>query len=170
LADQRHNLELVMTQAIATTDHKVIRQWIEDRDGHPAYVKATEGKGGGGLLRVDFGEQEDSLDRIDWDEFFETFEQSNLAFLYQERTAAGGTSRFAKFVARDNADLSGAGESEDEDSDAAQDADEADDELDDDDDTDVDEDEDLDDDDDFDDDDEEDDDEEDDDEEDESKP
>ncbi len=97
-----------MTQAIATTDHETIRRWAEERDGHPAYVKGTHGKSAesGGLLRIDFDPPEESLDRIDWDEFFETFDQNNLAFLYQEKTAAGRKSRFAKFVDRDSVDAS----------------------------------------------------------------
>ena len=33
-----------------TTDHQEIREWVEERGGHPARVKG----GGGGLLRVDY--------------------------------------------------------------------------------------------------------------------
>ncbi len=55
----------------------------------------------GGLLRIDFGKKEDTLDEIGWDEFFKTFEERDLAFLYQEETEAGGKSRFFKFVRRD---------------------------------------------------------------------
>jgi hypothetical protein len=90
-----------MAQAIATTDHDTIRRWIEERNGHPAVVKATHGERGG-LLRIDFGPPEESLDPIDWDEFFETFDSNNLAFLYQDKTAGGRKSRFAKFVDRDS--------------------------------------------------------------------
>jgi hypothetical protein len=121
-----------MATSTATTNHRTIQRWVEERDGHPAYVKATEGKGGGGLLRIDFGEQEDSLDRIGWDEFFKTFEESNLAFLYQDHTASGDTSRFAKFVDRDGVEVSAdADEDENADEDADEDED-ADDDLDDD--------------------------------------
>jgi hypothetical protein len=90
-----------MTQAIATTDHETIRRWAEERDGHPAYVKGTHGPRGG-LLRIDFGKPEESLGRIGWDEFFATFDENNLAFLYQDETSAGAKSRFAKFVDRDS--------------------------------------------------------------------
>jgi hypothetical protein len=64
-------------------------------------VKATHGSRGG-LLRIDFGPPEESLGHIEWDEFFETFDGNNLAFLYQDKTAAGRKSRFAKFVDRDS--------------------------------------------------------------------
>ena len=55
------------------------------------------------MLRIDFNEREERLDPINWDEFFRVFEQNNLAFLYQEKTADGSTSRFNKLVRRDTA-------------------------------------------------------------------
>lgn len=73
-----------MAQAIATTDHETIRRWAEARDGHPAI------------------------------ELFETFDQNNLAFLYQDKTAAGRKSRFAKFVDRDSVAARSAGGSSDQ--------------------------------------------------------
>ncbi|MFC0201978.1 hypothetical protein [Paracoccus rhizosphaerae] len=84
-----------MTESITTRDHDKIRKWAEARDGHPAKVD-TGGKGG--VLRIDFGEPEESLTQINWDEFFEIFDQNDLQFLYQEKTKDGGTSRFNKFV------------------------------------------------------------------------
>ena len=82
-----------------TTNHKTIREWMEDRGGHPAKVKGTDDKHGG-LLRVDFGRPEENLERIEWEEFFETFDANKLAFLYQEEIH-GHKSRFCKFVNRD---------------------------------------------------------------------
>jgi len=86
-----------------TTDHQKIRTWVEQRDGKPATVKGTGGDGEAGILRIDFpgysGEQ--SLKEISWDEFFEKFEQSKLAFLYQDQTSAGEKSRFFKFISRE---------------------------------------------------------------------
>ena len=58
-------------------------------------------KGKGGILRIDFGEPEESLEEIDWDEFFEIFESNKLAFLYQDKTSDGGESRFNKLVERE---------------------------------------------------------------------
>ena len=91
-----------MARAQATTDHQVIRRWIESRNGHPSVVTATQSrkKGSTGLLRVDFDEPEDSLEEISWDDFFDTFDTNNLAFLFQEETQ----SRFHKFVNRDSVD------------------------------------------------------------------
>ena len=84
-----------MTQSHTTKDHDTIRKWAEARDGHPAKVDTG---GEGGILRIDFGEPEDSLTQIEWDEFFEIFDETGLDFLYQDTTADGGTSRFNKFV------------------------------------------------------------------------
>ena len=85
------------SEAKVTTDQEEIRQWVEDRGGHPARVKGTE------VLRIDYpgysGEQR--LEEITWDDFFEGFEENNLAFLYQEKTKDGKQSRFSKLVDRD---------------------------------------------------------------------
>ncbi len=90
-----------MSQGETTTDHDTIRAWIEERGGRPARVKGTaKGKDGGGILRVDFGEPEESLEEISWEEFFDIFEDRELAFLYQDETSQGKTSRFVKFISR----------------------------------------------------------------------
>lgn len=89
-------------EAQVTTNHDEIRRWVEERGGHPAQVKGTE-RGGSALLRIDYPgfSGEDRLEPIEWDEFFEIFDENNLAFLYQEKTADGGQSRFSKFINRD---------------------------------------------------------------------
>ncbi len=86
-----------MSKATTTTNHDEIRKWAEERDGHPAVVRTQQP---GGILRIDFGEPEEALEQIDWDEFFEIFENNRLAFLHQDQ-AGGSTSRFNKFVERD---------------------------------------------------------------------
>lgn len=92
-----------------TTDHDEIRKWIEERGGRPATVRRTGDQEDPGLLRVDFpgysGEQ--SLEEISWDEFFEKFDEKNLAFLYQDKTAKGEMSRFSKFVNRGDEEKKG---------------------------------------------------------------
>lgn len=91
-----------MTESKQTTDHHVIRKWAEERDGRPASVSATHSDDDAGILRIDFddGEPDEGLEPIEWDAFFEKFEEAGLAFLYQEKTRSGGTSRFFKFVRR----------------------------------------------------------------------
>lgn len=83
-----------------TTDHDEIRRWAEARDGRPASVEATAEGDDPGILRIDFGEKEDSLQEISWDDWFPAFEDNKLAFLYQEQTKDGGEPRFFKLVSR----------------------------------------------------------------------
>lgn len=89
-----------MSQAETITDHSRIREWAEARGGRPARVRDTAGQNGGGVLRFDFGEPDESLEIVDWDTFFRIFEENELALLEQEETAGGQTSRFSKFVNR----------------------------------------------------------------------
>jgi hypothetical protein len=89
-----------MSDSATTTDHRAIRKWAEERDGRPATVRATEEDGHAGILRIDFGSPEDRLEEIEWNEFFRKFEESDLAFLHQDRTSDGKLSRFHKFVRR----------------------------------------------------------------------
>lgn len=93
--------EQLMGSATTTTDHDFIRKWIEQRGGRPSRVKGTESRDGEGILRVDFAEPDDKLEPISWEEFFQTFEDRELAFLHQDKQG-DRTSRFFKFVRRDN--------------------------------------------------------------------
>ena len=68
-----------MASATPVTDHEEIREWVESRGGRPACVKGTAA-----LLRVDFGEPDEKLQPIEWDQWFETFDSRNLAALIQE--------------------------------------------------------------------------------------
>jgi len=88
------------------TDHERIREWAEARKAKPACVKGTGGKNDVGMIRLDFPGYSggDSLEEISWDEWFEQFDENNLALVVQEKTADGETSNFNKLVSRDNAD------------------------------------------------------------------
>ena len=91
-----------MSDAKTTTNHQEIKRWVEQRGGYPARVKGTDAEGGSGRLVIDYpgysGTQ--TLERISWEEFFEGFEENNLAFLYQDETSSGGESRFSKLIER----------------------------------------------------------------------
>ena len=89
-----------MSEGSTTTDHRFIRKWVEDREGRPATVEATEENGHAGILRIDFGPKDKGLEEIPWEEFFVKFEESGLAFLHQDMTSDGKVSRFHKFVRR----------------------------------------------------------------------
>jgi len=85
-----------MSEAKVTVDHDTIKHWVERGGGRPARVKRT-GKGDDpGVLRIDFGEPDESLEAISWDEFFEKFEERHLALLYQDEA----NSRFNKLIDR----------------------------------------------------------------------
>jgi hypothetical protein len=86
-----------------TTDHDEIRQWAEERGGLPAAVERTGRENDVGIIRIDFPGYSGgkSLKAISWDEFFEKFDQSNLALVYQEHTAGGERSNFNKLVKRE---------------------------------------------------------------------
>lgn len=106
-----------MAEAKVTTDHDTIRAWAERRGGRPATVKSTgRGNEDAGILRLDFDPPDQGLEEISWDEFFDKFDEAELAFLYQDKAAGGKTSRFHKFVSRDDEE-NGEGEDNDDDED-----------------------------------------------------
>lgn len=80
-----------MAESKVTTDHEEIRKWVEERDGSPATVKYTGGKQDAGLLRIDFpGDGDEAkLEPISWDDFFEKFEEKQLAILCQDKLKSG---------------------------------------------------------------------------------
>lgn len=94
-----------MSQSTTTTDHDEIRQWAESRGGKPAAVTATKDSGKGGeMIRLMFPDSaqadDDNLEEISWDEWFEQFDENGLALLYQDETKDGEQSQFNKLVSR----------------------------------------------------------------------
>ena len=95
------------TTSKVTTDHDEIRRWAEERGAKPAAVARTErGDDDPGIIRLDFPGYggAGSLEEIGWDDWFDKFDESNLALLYQEHTANGEKSNFNKIISRDTAD------------------------------------------------------------------
>lgn len=90
-----------MATAQPTTDPNEIRQWVEARGGHPARVKQTGSRKDPGVLRIDFPgfSGEDTLEEIEWDEFFEWFNRNRLAMLLSDEEG----NRFNKLVSRSTA-------------------------------------------------------------------
>jgi competence ComEA-like helix-hairpin-helix protein len=91
-----------MASASRTTDHDTIQRWVEARGGKPAHVKRGSSGQDPGILRIDYpgysGGQ--SLEPLDWDAWFDAFEDNKLAFLYQDEP----DSRFSKLVRRSPSD------------------------------------------------------------------
>src|SRR5690348_8711868 len=65
------------------TNHDEIRRWAEARKAQPACVKGTENESGSCLLRLDFPgySGEDSLEAIEWEQWFDVFDKRKLALI-----------------------------------------------------------------------------------------
>jgi hypothetical protein len=87
-----------------TTNRDEIKKWAEERGGRPATVTATERDDEAGILRIKLDPKDKALEGISWDDFFRKFDEKNLAFLYEDKTADGHVSRFHKFIKRPDGD------------------------------------------------------------------
>ena len=85
-----------------TQDHDEIKSWAEERGGKPSCVRGTGNKGDIGLMRIEFpgtpNANDDKLEEISWEEFFEKFDERGLALVYQAETASGQKSNFNKLI------------------------------------------------------------------------
>ena len=88
------------------TDHDEIRQWAEDRGARPSRVSGTGVAEDVGMIRLDFPGYSggESLEEISWDEWFDNFDDRNLALMVQDETASGEISNFNKLVSRHTAE------------------------------------------------------------------
>jgi hypothetical protein len=91
-------------RSLVTTSHEVIRQWAEERNGVPSTVPGTEHGGRPGVLRIDFGGDSESLEEISWDDWFATFDERRLNFIYQEKRSDGRQSSFFRLENPDRED------------------------------------------------------------------
>lgn len=86
-------------RSLTTTDHDVIQQWAQERNAVPATVAGTEHDGRVGVLRLDFpgyaqAGDTSRLRQVSWDQWFRTFDERGLNFIYQQERAGGGQSNF----------------------------------------------------------------------------
>ncbi|HZC05384.1 MAG TPA: hypothetical protein VE338_07060 [Ktedonobacterales bacterium] len=82
-------------ETLATRSHEVIQRWAEERKAVPATVPGTNRGDREGVLRFNFpGYGGDRLEEISWDQFFKTFDERGLIFLFQEHMKAGNQSNF----------------------------------------------------------------------------
>jgi hypothetical protein len=85
-------------ETLATREHEVIKRWAEERKATPATVPGTEHGDHLGVLRFDFpGYGGKDLQEVSWDEWFQTFDDRKLVFLYQEKMKNGNQSNFFRF-------------------------------------------------------------------------
>jgi len=81
-------------KTLVTTNHEVIQQWAQERGGEPATVGSRR-RGRPSVLRFDFpGGGGEGLQHIDWDDWFRTFDERQLNFIYQEQRTDGRQSNF----------------------------------------------------------------------------
>ena len=93
-----------------TTNHDEIRAWAEKHGAIPAAVDRTHDDGDVGIIRLMFPKvkqsEHGSLVEISWDEFFEQFDESELALIIDDN------SNFNKFVGRETAERRAHGEND----------------------------------------------------------
>ena len=83
-------------QSLATRRPEVIKRWAEERKAKPATIGGTRHDGRAGVLRFNFpgfgsGRR---IEEINWDDWFRTFEERQLVFLFQEQKRDGSQSNF----------------------------------------------------------------------------
>lgn len=92
-------------QTLVTRDHEVIKGWAEHRGAEPATVPGTEHGDHLGVLRFDFpGYGGQSLRKVSWEEWFRTFDDRGLNFIYQEHKSDGSESNFFRLENPDRED------------------------------------------------------------------
>ncbi|MFC7157356.1 hypothetical protein ACFQPA_18160 [Halomarina halobia] len=75
------------TERTATTERALVRDVIREYDGYPAHRRGSEGEGDRGLLCVGFRDGgstigDDDVKELSWEEFFEEFDEKELALVY----------------------------------------------------------------------------------------
>ena len=84
--------ETKTAEAKATKDHDEIRRWAEERGGKPSAAADTRSPIDPGILQLEFDPTDRKPDVLTWGEFFETFDDAELTFLYQDETEDGNKS------------------------------------------------------------------------------
>jgi hypothetical protein len=94
-------------KSLVTVNHDVIRKWAEERGAVPATPAGTEKGDRPGVLTFDFPPlgDNDRLRHVSWEDWFRTFDQRGLNFIFQEKLADGRQSNFFRLEnpARENA-------------------------------------------------------------------
>ena len=97
-------------RSLVTTHHDVIKNWAEERGAVPATVDGTEHGDGLGVPRFDFratdpdDSNESNLREVTWDEWFATFDERRLNFIYQEQRKDGNQSTFFRLESPERED------------------------------------------------------------------
>jgi hypothetical protein len=98
------DLESRPGETLATRSHEVIQHWAEERNATPATRPGGDPEDPR-VLRFNFpGFGGQTLQEVSWDDWFRTFDDRNLVFLFQERMKAGNQSNFFRFDNPDRED------------------------------------------------------------------
>jgi hypothetical protein len=83
-------------RSLVTTNHEVIQRWARDRQAKPATIEGTERDGRPGVLTFNFpGWREGGkLKTVTWEDWFRTFDDRRVNFIYQEQKSDGRQSNF----------------------------------------------------------------------------
>ena len=82
-------------ESLATRRHSVIRRWAEDRGAQPATVPGTEHGIRPGVLRFNFpGYGGQAVENLTWDDWFKSFDERRLVFVFREHKSDGRVSNF----------------------------------------------------------------------------
>ena len=86
-------------ETLTTRDHRKIQRWAEERKAQPATVPGSEHGDHLGVLRFDFpGYGGSDLKKVSWEEWFKTFDDRELEFVYQETRKDGDESNFFRLT------------------------------------------------------------------------
>lgn len=89
-----------------TIDNDEIRTWMEEHGGTPAVVKETsedeEEEESADMLHISFNPNDPNMEEMDWEEFFERFDNENLALVYDDEAPEGVPPEF-ELIDRDRA-------------------------------------------------------------------
>ncbi len=88
-------------------DHGDIQRWAEARGARPVSVRGTGSARDIGIIRLDLPGYvgEEKLRPVSWDQWFDKFEETNLALVVEETTTRGQQSNFNKLISRESVNL-----------------------------------------------------------------
>lgn len=82
-------------QALVTRNTEVIKHWAQERNGIPSTIPGTGPSNRPGVLEFNFpGYTKNRLQEISWEDWLNTFNERDLAFIYQEKLRNGSQSNF----------------------------------------------------------------------------
>lgn len=89
-----------------TIDHEIVRQQITDAGGTPVLAKDVPEAGeepGADFLHIAFGTLDDTMERLEWEEFFEEFEEEQMALVYDDARDDGEAAEL-RIISREEAE------------------------------------------------------------------